>query len=141
MLRWQTATSLSIGFVWWWNRRQTESLWSIQKAELPWSNTQIEKMFGYGRAELIGRPVEILIPDRFSSHHSMLRNSFFKQPETRPMGAGRDLYGRRKNGTEFPVEIGLNAIDNTSGQRTMTSYLQPSSTSPRARRRKSTCGS
>lgn len=79
-------------------------------------NTQIEKMFGYGRAELIGRPVEILIPDRFSSHHSMLRNSFFKQPETRPMGAGRDLYGRRKNGTEFPVEIGLNAISNTSGQ-------------------------
>jgi PAS domain S-box-containing protein len=79
-------------------------------------NPQIEKLFGYERAELIGRPVEILIPDRFRGHHSVLRNAFSKQPETRPMGAGRDLYGRRKNGTEFPVEIGLNAISNTTGQ-------------------------
>jgi PAS domain S-box-containing protein len=79
-------------------------------------NAQIEKLFGYERGELLGHSVEILIPDRFRGHHSMLRTAFSKQPETRPMGAGRDLYGRRKNGTEFPVEIGLNAISNTGGQ-------------------------
>jgi PAS domain S-box-containing protein len=78
-------------------------------------NAQIEKLFGYERAELIGRPVEVLIPDSVRGHHSALRRHFSEQPETRPMGAGRDLYGRRKNGTEFPVEIGLNAIGSTSG--------------------------
>jgi len=73
-------------------------------------NAQIEKLFGYGRAEMIGNPVEMLIPERFRGHHISLRNAFSNHPETRPMGVGRDFYGRRKDGTEFPVEIGLNAI-------------------------------
>lgn len=79
-------------------------------------NTQIEKLFGYERAELVGRPVETLVPERFRGNHSTLRGAFSNRPETRPMGAGRDLYGRCKNGSEFPVEIGLNAISNSNGQ-------------------------
>ena len=84
-----------------------------RKGRITLVNREIETLFGYNRAELIGAPVEVLIPNCFRTPHSHLRNAFSKQPETRPMGAGRDLYGCRKNGTEFPVEIGLNAIDNT----------------------------
>ena len=71
-------------------------------------NRRAEKLFGYWRGELIGRSVEVLVPDQFQGAHPSLRNQFAKQPETRAMGAGRDLYGLRKNKTEFPVEIGLN---------------------------------
>ena len=71
-------------------------------------NAQIEKLFGYSRGELIGRSVEVLIPERFQGTHPGLRAQFAERPETRAMGAGRDLYGLRKNKTEFPVEIGLN---------------------------------
>jgi PAS domain S-box-containing protein len=71
-------------------------------------NSRVEKLFGYWRGELIGRSVEVLVPERFQGAHPSLRAQFAKQPETRAMGAGRDLYGLRKNKTEFPVEIGLN---------------------------------
>ena len=71
-------------------------------------NRQVEKLFGYARGELIGRSVEVLVPDRFRGAHPSLRARFAGRPETRAMGAGRDLYGLRKNKTEFPVEIGLN---------------------------------
>jgi PAS domain S-box-containing protein len=79
-------------------------------------NRQIETLFGYKRSELIGRSVEVLIPERLRGHHELLRSAFAKRPETRPMGEGRHLFGRRKNGTEFPVEIGLNAVADTSGR-------------------------
>jgi PAS domain S-box-containing protein len=78
-------------------------------------NSQAEKLFGYGREELIGRPVEMLVPERFSAAHPAYRTGFFRNPESRPMGAGRDLYGRRKDGTEFPIEIGLNPIETEEG--------------------------
>ena len=71
-------------------------------------NRQTEKLFGYSRGELIGRSVEVLVPERFQGAHPSLRARFARQPETRAMGVGRDLYGLRKNKTEFPVEIGLN---------------------------------
>jgi PAS domain S-box-containing protein len=71
-------------------------------------NRQIEKLFGYPRGELIGRSVEVLIPARSRAGHPAKRAEFMKNPAIRPMGAGRDLYGLRKDGTEFPVEIGLN---------------------------------
>ena len=71
-------------------------------------NRHTEKLFGYSRGELIGRSVEVLVPERFQAAHPSLRSQFAGQPETRPMGVGRDLYGLRKNKTEFPVEIGLN---------------------------------
>ncbi len=73
-------------------------------------NREVERLFGYGRDELNGRPVELLVPERFRGRHPALRHAFFQEPEMRPMGAGRELFGLRKDGTEFPVEIGLNPI-------------------------------
>src|SRR5204862_4708539 len=74
-------------------------------------NKQTEVLFGYVRSELIGQKLEVLLPDRFSGDHSKHRDVFFKKPQTRSMGVGRDLFARRKNGTEAQVEIGLNPID------------------------------
>ncbi|MGB8840028.1 MAG: PAS domain S-box protein [Aliidongia sp.] len=78
-------------------------------------NTQAERVFGYERAELVGQPVEMLVPTRFRPHHPGLRDAFFSDPHPRPMGAGRDLYGLRRDGSEFPVEIGLNPIETQDG--------------------------
>ena len=78
-------------------------------------NTQAERVFGYSRAELVGRTVEMLVPERFRSHHPELRKTFFADPQPRLMGAGRDLYGLKKDGSEFPVEIGLNPIETDEG--------------------------
>src|SRR5205085_10253039 len=70
-------------------------------------NSQLETLFGYPRAELIDQPVELLVPERLRPHHPAYRLDFFASPQARPMGAGRDLYGRHKDGHEIPVEIGL----------------------------------
>src|SRR3954453_14627647 len=69
-----------------------------------------EKLFGYPRSELLGRSVEILVPSAVAQTHRGLRDSYMRAPEARPMGAGRDLSGRRKDGSEFPVEIGLSPV-------------------------------
>lgn len=74
-------------------------------------NLQAETSFGYPRRELIGQPVEMLVPKRFREAHAGFRRYYFTAPVSRPMGAGRDLYGLRKDGTEFPVEIGLSTLD------------------------------
>jgi PAS domain S-box-containing protein len=74
-------------------------------------NAQLEAQFGYTRAELIGQPVELLIPRHVAAKHVGLRTEYSRAPTTRMMGVGRDLHGLRKDGSEFPVEIGLNAID------------------------------
>ncbi len=73
-------------------------------------NTEIENQFGYARGELIGQLVDILVPERLRAQHVRHRHHFTPTPETRRMGAGRELFGRRKDGTEFPVEVGLNPI-------------------------------
>lgn len=78
-------------------------------------NSSIEDLFGYTKQELIDQPIETLVPERFGHHHPKLRNEYLEKSETRSMGHGRDLYGKRKNGTEVPVEIGLNPI-NLDGQ-------------------------
>lgn len=75
------------------------------------SNTSVETLFGYTHEELLNQPIEILVPARFINHHPSLRNEYFVKPKTRAMGHGRDLYGKHKDGTEVPVEIGLNLID------------------------------
>ncbi len=78
-------------------------------------NAQTEKFFGYDREELIGQPVEMLVPERFRARHPDYRASFLASPQARPMGVGRDLYGLRKDRSEFPVEIGLNPIQTGEG--------------------------
>lgn len=74
------------------------------------ANVEIERLFGYRREELIDRPVDILLPEQLRALHSRHRQNFSVRPQTRHVGEGRDLIGRRKDGTEFPVEIGLNPI-------------------------------
>jgi PAS domain S-box-containing protein len=78
-------------------------------------NSQTEKMFGYTRDELLGHPVEILVPERLRKQHAQYRAGFFANPKARAMGVGRDLFGQRKDGSEFPVEIGLNPIKTSEG--------------------------
>src|ERR1041384_3683337 len=86
-------------------------------------NTQTERLFGYTRSELIGQRVEMLTPERYRREHPQLRSSFFRHPSTRPMGVGRDLYGRRKDGTEVPIEIGLNPINTSDGMYVLASII------------------
>lgn len=87
-----------------------------QSGKIVLVNAQIEKSFGYSREELLGQPIEILVPKRYHQHHSSYRADFSANPTTRPMGVGRDLFGRRKDGNEFPVEIGLSPLDTYQGQ-------------------------
>ncbi len=78
-------------------------------------NEQTDKLFGYDRVELIGQTVELLVPERMRKHHPAYRADFFAHPETRLMGVGRELFGRHKDGREFPVEIGLNPFHTKDG--------------------------
>src|SRR6202034_4134198 len=78
-------------------------------------NAETERLFGYQRHELIGRMIEILVPDRLRSGHLQHRARFARRPGGRRLGEGRELLGRRRDGTEFPVEIALNPIDTHEG--------------------------
>src|SRR6201993_1668809 len=86
-----------------------------QKGKIILVNSQIERLFGYTREELMGQSIEILVPERFRNKHSDYRRGFYADPQTRSMGAGRDLFALRKDGSEFPVEIGLNPIETEEG--------------------------
>jgi len=86
-------------------------------------NVQAERVFGYLRTELLGQPVEMLVPSRYSAQHPTMRSSFFHDPLARPMGKGRDLYARRKDGSEFPVEIGLNPIETDEGTKVLSAIV------------------
>ncbi len=78
-------------------------------------NVQAEKLFGYRRDEMIGRPIEMLLPAPFAHIHAQQRVDFLKQARARPMGAGRDLVAWRKDGTEFPVEVNLSPVELEEG--------------------------
>lgn len=78
-------------------------------------NAQTERIFGFNREEIIGEPIEILIPDRFKGVHPGHRKGFFSEPRPRSMGAGLELYGQKKDGREFPVEISLSPIETEEG--------------------------
>ncbi len=78
-------------------------------------NAQVEELFGYQRAELVGEPVEILVPDRYSGMHMAFRNGYVSEPRTRPMGLAGDLHARRKDGSEFPIEVTLSPLETDEG--------------------------
>jgi PAS domain S-box-containing protein len=78
-------------------------------------NGKAEELFGYARSELIGQPVEMLMPDRYRDAHPRHRREYFASPRSRPMGRGLDLAGRRKDGSEFPIEISLSPIETDEG--------------------------
>ncbi|WP_439596528.1 PAS domain S-box protein [Falsiroseomonas sp.] len=86
-------------------------------------NAQAERVFGYRREEMLGQPVDMLVPAAFRAQHPKLRQAFLAQPRSRPMGAGRDLHALRKDGSEFPVEIGLNPIETEDGPMVLSSIL------------------
>lgn len=82
-------------------------------------NAGLERMFGYSRAELLGRSIMLLIPERYQARHPALMASFMRDPAVRDMAGRRELYAQRKDGSEFPVEIGLNPIPSNEGLRVL----------------------
>jgi len=86
-------------------------------------NREIERLFGYSREELLGRSIETLVPERFRGGHSSFRGGFMADPRVRAMGAGRDLFGLRKDGGEVPVEIGLTPVATAEGMFILASVV------------------
>ena len=86
-----------------------------ERGEIRLVNSRTEAVFGYSRDELIGNPIEMLVPGADQPGHVLHRDRYFDAPRTRPMGADLDLYARRKDGTEFPCEISLSAVATESG--------------------------
>lgn len=83
--------------------------------EIVISNSQAEKLFCYPKEELVGQLIEVLIPDRYRKGHVHHRNNYFEAPSVRPMGAGIDLFARRRDGTEFPAEISISPLRTEKG--------------------------
>jgi PAS domain S-box-containing protein len=86
-------------------------------------NQQAELMFGYSRGELHGKPIEALLPPRFRERHVARRSTYLAEPRLRSMGAGLELYGLRKDGSEFPVDIVLSPLQ-TGGQLFVVSVIR-----------------
>jgi two-component system, sensor histidine kinase and response regulator len=94
-----------------------------QEGKIVLANSQAEQLFGYTKEELLDQPIETLVPARYHGMHAEHRETFFALPQSRTMGAGRDLYGVRKDGSEFPVEIGLNPLETPRGIHVLASVV------------------
>ena len=94
-----------------------------QQGTISRANGLAESTFGYASGELLGLSVEALVPDRFRARHPQYRQGFTSEEHARPMGAGRDLSGRRKDGSEFPVEIGINPVETGEGPMVLSVIL------------------
>ena len=81
-----------------------------QAGQILFSNAKLEELFGYNRQELMGHPIEVLLPERLNDIHIKHRQNYTAAPRVRAMGSGLNLVARRKNGTEFPIEVGLGYI-------------------------------
>src|SRR3954453_13520644 len=92
-----------------------------EHGEIKLVNSRTEAIFGYGRGELVGRPVETLVPNGLRASHVDHREHYFGLPRTRPMGAGLDLHARRKDGSEFPCEISLSTVATDGGMMALAS--------------------
>jgi PAS domain S-box-containing protein len=92
-------------------------------------NARAEALFGYAREDLLGKPIETLVPERFRSQHRAHRVVYFEEPRARPMGSDLDLRGLRRDGSEFPVEILITIVEellaNSSGGRTPPAPVSP----------------
>jgi PAS domain S-box-containing protein len=86
-----------------------------ERGEIVLVNAQVEALFGYAREQLLAKPVETLVPERYRSSHGSARAGYFADPRTRPMGAGLELFGRRRDGSEFPAEISLSSVQTEEG--------------------------
>ena len=94
-----------------------------EKGVITLVNTRAEQLFGYSGKELLGQRMETLMPERYRAEHGTHRDNFMERPTTRPLGAGRDLFGRRKDGSEVPIEIGLNLIKTKEGTLVLASII------------------
>ncbi len=94
-----------------------------EKGAIVLINANAEKMFAYDEGELNGQAMNVLLPSRFAGHHHKYQASFFANPETRPMGEGRELYAARKDGSEFPVEIGLQPVTMDGGKKMVLAVI------------------
>jgi two-component system, sensor histidine kinase PdtaS len=86
-------------------------------------NIQAQQVFGYTRDEILGQPVEILAPKQFLGHHERWGDTFFASLRSRPIGARQGLYARRKDGSEFPVEIGFSTIETDEGPKILSAIV------------------
>jgi PAS domain S-box-containing protein len=97
-----------------------------ESGALVFVNTELERMTGYARDELLGQSVDLLLPERFRSGHSLLREGYMSAPTPRLMGIGRELFARRRDGSEFPVEIGLSPLNTAGGCMAVASIIDVS---------------
>src|SRR5581483_5474336 len=95
-----------------------------QRGTIVQVNSQTEQMFGYSHQELIGQSIDLLVPERLRKQHHHHRADFAEQPKIRRMGAGLDLHGRRRDGSEFPVEISLSPITDISDRKKIEEELR-----------------
>src|SRR5262249_494049 len=99
-------------------------------------NGRLTKLFGYRQVELLGQPVELLLPERYRRSHVALRTGYSASPANRPMGAGRDLQGLRKDGSEFTIKIGWSPITSERGVAVVATVIDITERKAAKRRKK-----